>query len=75
LDKENGILESYFLAGNMHYTGEKTVCHYEKRRFGSQRRRYKITFHDAEKFATELTKHLGIDTKKNPTYEDPIYGL
>jgi uncharacterized protein (DUF2126 family) len=23
----------------------------------------KFTFHDAEKFATELTKYLGIDTK------------
>jgi hypothetical protein len=60
-DKENGILVSYSLAGNMHYTGEKTVCHYGKRRFNSQRRKYKI--HDAEKFATELTKYLGIDTK------------
>jgi hypothetical protein len=30
LDKENGILVSYSLAGNMHYTGEKTVCHYGK---------------------------------------------
>jgi hypothetical protein len=29
LDKENGILVSYSLAGNMHY-GEKTVCHYGK---------------------------------------------
>jgi uncharacterized protein (DUF2126 family) len=34
----------------------------------------KLTFHDTEKFATELTKHLGIDTKNvTPTYEDPIY--
>jgi uncharacterized protein (DUF2126 family) len=34
----------------------------------------KFTFHDAEKFATELTKYLGIDTKNvTPTYEDPIY--
>jgi hypothetical protein len=33
----------------------------------------KFTFHDAEKFATELTKYLGIDTKTTPTYEDPIY--
>jgi uncharacterized protein (DUF2126 family) len=45
----------------------------EKRRFNSQRRT-KFTFHDAEKFATELTKYLGIDTKNvTPTYEDPIY--
>jgi uncharacterized protein (DUF2126 family) len=35
----------------------------EKRRFNSQRRNTKFTFHDAEKFATELTKYLGIDTK------------
>jgi uncharacterized protein (DUF2126 family) len=34
----------------------------EKRRF-NKRRKYKIHFHDAEKFATELTKYLGIDTK------------
>jgi hypothetical protein len=28
-----------------------------------------------KKFATELTKYLGIDTKNvTPTYEDPIYG-
>ncbi|HLO44069.1 MAG TPA: transglutaminase family protein [Leadbetterella sp.] len=33
-----------------------------------------FTFHDAERFAIELTKHLGIDTKNlNPAYEDPIY--
>lgn len=32
------------------------------------------TFHDAERFAIELTKHLGIDPKNiSPTYEDPIY--
>ncbi|OYU93222.1 MAG: IMP dehydrogenase [Bacteroidetes bacterium B1(2017)] len=32
------------------------------------------TFHDAERFAKELTKHLGIDPKNiSPTYEDPIY--
>ena len=31
-------------------------------------------FHDAELFANELTKFLGIDTKNiTPTYEDPIY--
>ncbi len=34
----------------------------------------KYTFHDAEKFAIELTKYLGIDPKNiNPAYEDPIY--
>ena len=34
----------------------------------------KFTFHDAERFAIELTKHLGIDPKNiSPTYEDPIY--
>ncbi|MCG9791346.1 transglutaminase family protein [Flavobacterium algicola] len=34
----------------------------------------KFTFHDAEKFANELTKYLGIDTRNiTPTYEDPIY--
>ena len=34
----------------------------------------KFTFHDAERFAIELTKHLGIDTKNiTPAYEDPIY--
>jgi uncharacterized protein (DUF2126 family)/transglutaminase-like putative cysteine protease len=34
----------------------------------------KFTFHDAERFAIELTKYLGIDTKNiTPTYEDPIY--
>lgn len=34
----------------------------------------KFTFHDAEKFAFELTKYLGIDTNNLlPTYEDPIY--
>ncbi len=32
------------------------------------------TFHDAERFGIELTKHLGIDPKNlMPTYEDPIY--
>lgn len=32
------------------------------------------TFHDAERFAIELTKYLGIDSKNlTPTYEDPIY--
>jgi uncharacterized protein (DUF2126 family) len=41
----------------------KTVCHYGKRRFNSQEGNTKFTFHDAEKFATELTKYLGIDTK------------
>jgi hypothetical protein len=49
----------------MHYTGEKTVCHYGKRRFNSQRRKYKIHFHDAEKFATELTKYLELTLKRN----------
>jgi hypothetical protein len=62
LDKENGILVSYSLAGNMHYTGERRFAIMEKRRFNSQRDT-KFTFHDAEKFATELTKYLGIDTK------------
>ena len=34
----------------------------------------KFTFHDAERFAIELTKYLGIDPKNlMPTYEDPIY--
>ncbi len=34
----------------------------------------KFTFHDAERFGIELTKHLGIDPKNiSPTYEDPIY--
>jgi uncharacterized protein (DUF2126 family)/transglutaminase-like putative cysteine protease len=34
----------------------------------------KFTFHDAERFAIELTKYLGIDTKNiTPAYEDPIY--
>ncbi|MCF8324519.1 MAG: transglutaminase family protein [Leadbetterella sp.] len=33
-----------------------------------------FSFHDAERFAIELTKHLGIDPKNiSPTYEDPIY--
>jgi len=32
------------------------------------------TFHDAEKFATELTKYLGIrPSNLCPTFEDPIY--
>jgi hypothetical protein len=61
LDKENGILVSYSL--NMHYTGEKTVCHYGKRRFNKEGNTKFTFFHDAEKFATELTKYLGIDTK------------
>jgi hypothetical protein len=56
----------------MHYTGEKTVCHYGKRRFSSQRRKYKIHFHD-EKICN-WNKYLWIDTKNvTPTYEDPIY--
>jgi hypothetical protein len=46
----------------MHYTGERRFAIMEKRRF-NRRRKYKIHFHDAEKFATELTKYLGIDTK------------
>ncbi len=34
----------------------------------------KFTFHDAEIFATELTKYLGININNlTPTYEDPIY--
>ena len=34
----------------------------------------KCTFHDAELFATELTKYLGINPDNlTPTYEDPIY--
>lgn len=34
----------------------------------------KFTFHDAERFAIELTKYLGIDIKNiTPAYEDPIY--
>lgn len=34
----------------------------------------KRTFKDAEKFAFELTKYLGLDTTNLlPTYEDPIY--
>lgn len=34
----------------------------------------KFTFHDAELFATELTKYLGINPNNlTPTYEDPIY--
>ncbi|MFC6877899.1 transglutaminase family protein [Flavobacterium myungsuense] len=33
-----------------------------------------FTFHDAERFAIELTKYLGIAvTNITPTYEDPIY--
>jgi uncharacterized protein (DUF2126 family) len=74
LDKENGILVSYSLAGNMHCTGERTVCHYGKTTLVAKEGDTKFTFHDAEKFATELTKYLGIDTKNvTPTYEDPIY--
>jgi hypothetical protein len=64
LDKENGILVSYS-AGNMHYTGERRFAIMEKRRFNSQRRKYKIHFHDAEKFATELTKYLELTLKRN----------
>jgi hypothetical protein len=63
LDKENGILVSYSLAGNMHYTGERRFAIMEKRRFNSQRRKYKIS--DAEKFATELTKYLGMTLKRD----------
>jgi hypothetical protein len=48
----------------MHYTGEKTVCHYGKTTLIAKEGNTKFTFHDAEKFATELTKYLGIDTKK-----------
>jgi hypothetical protein len=48
---------------HMHYTGEKTVCHYGKRRFNKEGNTKFTFFHDAEKFATELTKYLGIDTK------------
>lgn len=34
----------------------------------------KFSFHDAELFANELTKYLGINTNNlTPTYEDPIY--
>jgi hypothetical protein len=45
----------------------------EKRRFNSQEGNTKFTFHDAEKFATELTKYLGIDTKNDSNLRDPIY--
>jgi hypothetical protein len=44
LDKENGILVSYSLAGNMHYTEKRRFAIMEKRRFNSQRRKYKIHF-------------------------------
>ncbi|WP_254561652.1 transglutaminase family protein [Dyadobacter diqingensis] len=34
----------------------------------------KYTFHEAELFAKELTKYLGIDTNNiTPAYEDPVY--
>lgn len=34
----------------------------------------KYTFHEAEIFATELAKYLGIDTNNiTPAYEDPVY--
>jgi hypothetical protein len=39
----NGILVSYSLAGNMHYTGERRFAIMEKTTF-SQRRKYKIHF-------------------------------
>jgi hypothetical protein len=48
----------------MHYTGEKTVCHYGKTTL-IIRRNTKFTFHDAEKFATELTKYLELTLKRN----------
>jgi succinylarginine dihydrolase len=57
LDKENGILANYSLAGNMHYTGEKTVCH------GKNDAEGKIHF-TMEKFATELTKYLELTLKQ-----------
>jgi hypothetical protein len=37
LDKENGILVSYSLAGNMHYTGEDGLPLWKKRRFSRRR--------------------------------------
>jgi hypothetical protein len=54
LVKENGILESYFLAGNMHYIGEKTVCHYGKIALVAKEGDTKFTFHDAENLQLNL---------------------
>jgi hypothetical protein len=63
LDKENGILVSYSLAGNMHYTEKRRFAIMENDALIAKEGNTKFTFHDAEKFATELTKYLGIDTK------------
>jgi hypothetical protein len=49
----------------MHYTGERRFAIMEKRPLIAKEGNTKFTFHDAEKFATELTKYLGIDTKNN----------
>jgi uncharacterized protein YaiI (UPF0178 family) len=58
LDKENGILGELFPPGNMHYTGERRFAIMEKRPLIAKEGNTKFTFHDAEKFATELTKYL-----------------
>jgi hypothetical protein len=57
--------ESYFLAGNMHYMEKRRFAIMKNDALVAKEGDTKFTFHDAEKFATELTKHLGIDTKKN----------
>jgi hypothetical protein len=42
--------------------GEKTVCHYNDALIAKEGNT-KFTFHDAEKFATELTKYLELTLK------------
>jgi uncharacterized protein (DUF2126 family) len=56
---------------NMHYTGEKTVCHYGNDALIAKEGETKL-LPMLKKFATELTKYLGIDTK-NTNLRDPIY--
>jgi uncharacterized protein (DUF2126 family) len=73
LDKENGILVSPSLAICIILEKDGLPL-WKNDALIAKEGNTKFTFHDAEKFATELTKYLGIDTKNvTPTYEDPIY--
>jgi uncharacterized protein (DUF2126 family) len=61
LDKENGILVSY---PSICIILEKDgLPLWKNDALVAKEGDTKFTFHDAEKFATELTKYLGIDTK------------
>jgi uncharacterized protein (DUF2126 family) len=64
LDKENGILVSYSSLAICIILEKDGLPLWKNDALIAKEGNTKFTFHDAEKFATELTKYLGIDTKK-----------